>query len=200
MSVRSLIRSGLVNFVETRSMLVGNEAFVIPGDYELIQTRILSGNESSVIFSNLGDFSSTYKHLQLRIVGRTNKDDTDDELRIVLNGDTGSNYSIHDFFAAGTGRTSSARTSQQNMYMGRLGAANINSNIFGPNVVDILDAYSTTKNKTLKAVSGTDRPTNPFINLNSGAWYNTAPITSITVTAIAPFVARSRFSLYGIRG
>jgi hypothetical protein len=199
MSVRSLVRSGLISFSETRSMLVGNETFR-ETDFELIETVVLTDTQASIVFSNLGNYSSTYKHLQIRGVGRTNRADTDDELRIRINGDVGSNYSSHDLFASGTSLVSQGRTSQTSMFMGRLAASNINSNIFGPNIVDILDAYSTTKNTTLRAFSGTNRPTNSLVNLNSGTWYNTASVTSITLINLASFVSGTRFSIYGIRG
>ena len=170
------------------------------GDYELIQTQILTTTESSVVFSNLGNFSTTYRHLQIRGVGRTTLNDTDDVLYVRINGNTGSNYSSHELFAAGSGRAVAAQVSQTFMNMGRLTAANTNSNVFGPNVVDILDAYSTTKNKTLRGFSGADRSPNPFVNFNSGAFYNTASITSITLFGGGSLVAGTRFSIYGIRG
>ena len=53
-------------------MLVGNEAFD-PSSFDLIQTYTLSSNQASVTFSNLGDYSSTYKHLQLRMVAKSNR-------------------------------------------------------------------------------------------------------------------------------
>jgi hypothetical protein len=40
----------------------------VAGDYELISSEILGTTAASVTFSSLGDYSSTYKHLQIRAV------------------------------------------------------------------------------------------------------------------------------------
>jgi hypothetical protein len=197
MSVRSLVRSGLVNFAETRSMLVGNEAFSLT-DFYLISTSTISENTANVIFDT-SSLSSRYKHLQIRVAGRTTKVDTDEQLRIRFNSDTGTNYSSHAMF--GTSDVfSTSSISQTYIDIARLAAANLNSNIYGPGVIDILDPFSASKNKTLRSFSSADRPTTPMIDLSSGAWYSTAPVTSIALFTTTSFVAGSRFSLYGIKG
>jgi len=67
-------------------------------------------------------------------------------------------------------------------------------------VLDILDAYSTTKNKTIRSLSGMTGGANN-LQLYSGLWNNTAAISSLNIFPGATnFVAGSRFSLYGIRG
>jgi hypothetical protein len=71
---------------------------------------------------------------------------------------------------------------------------------FSGGVIDILDAYSTTKNKTMRifcghAVSGANA-----IELVSGAFYNTAALASTEIYALTGnLLAGSRFSLYGVK-
>jgi hypothetical protein len=81
-------------------------------------------------------------------------------------------------------------------------ALNDTANSFGAAVLDVLDPYSTTKNKTLRCLQGVRAGTGPAIELRSGFWNNTASITSIVFTpeTSGSFVSGSRFSLYGIRG
>jgi hypothetical protein len=178
-------------------MLAGNEAFVVPGDYELIETAILASPTPSVTFSNLGDYSSTYKHLQIRFATRTTFAAARDPIVMRFNADTGSNYAHHQLFTNGGGPFSEAFTSQTRIRAGEVSAANAATNIFGASVVDILDPYSTTKNKTVRAFTGTES----FAALFSGVYLSTSSTTSLTLlpSSASNFVAGSRFSLYGIR-
>jgi hypothetical protein len=160
------------------------------GTYELIETVILGSSQSAITFSNLGTYSSTYKHLQIRSTSRSAGADAGVGLR--FNGDTGNNYSFHALYSDGSSTASVASTSRSDISVTYIYSA---ANVFTGAVVDILDPYSTTKNKTVRSLLGP-----PFISLFSGAWYNTASVTSITLTGQAQsFAAGSRVSLYGIR-
>jgi hypothetical protein len=64
------------------------------GAYELISTTILGSAQSSVVF-DVSSYTSTYKHLQIRVVTRTDRGANEDILGIRFNGDTGSNYITH---------------------------------------------------------------------------------------------------------
>jgi hypothetical protein len=194
-------------FVEPRtlykSMLAGNEAFTIPGDYELIESAILTSSQSSVTFDNLGDYAFTYKHLQIRATyrsGNTAGGFLDGTFR--LNGDTGSNYSYHNLYTTdGPVKSEGGANTTSMRYW--VPALNGQSNHYAAGVFDILDAYSTTKNKTLRLFTGNMASTTfyfHFVNLFSGNWRNTASTTSITMATPDNFIAGSRFSLYGIKG
>ena len=174
----------------------GAGAAVAASSYELISSTVLGSNTPSVTFSSLGDYSSTYKHLQLRIV--TKYDNPFDNFFMRLNGDTGSNYSVHRLIGNGSTVTSLASTSQSYFIPGITSSST--ANIVAPTVIDILDSYSTAKNKTIRALSGDTADTS--IRFASGAWYNTSSITSISLLAEAAynFATGSRFSLYGIKG
>jgi hypothetical protein len=167
-------------------------------DYELIETQILGSNTSTVTFSSLGTYSSTYKHLQVRLVARGARSASDDGVSMRLNADTGANYSMHFLFGNGSSVQSFAQTSQTGIYIGNIMAGSSTANRFTPKVIDILDAYSASKNKTTRTLGEGE---NNIIALSSGAWYNTASVTSISVIDTnGDFVSGSRFSLYGIKG
>ena len=170
--------------------------------YELIQTQILTTTESSIVFSNLGNFSTTYKHLQLRFSGRTNGSYTETALRSRFNADAGNNYVKH--FLLGDGSTVSSAlfegTSSSNALTGLVSGSLATTNSFFAGYVDLLDFASTTKNKTTRALSGGTGGVNR-IDLHSGLWMNTNAVTSWTLfIGSGSFIAGSRFSLYGIRG
>jgi hypothetical protein len=184
-------------------MLIGNEAFD-PSSFDLIQTYILSSNQSSVTFSNLDAYSSTYKHLQLRATTRATTSADNIQLSFLrINGDTGSNYSRH--FLQGNGATvaSGGDASQTSMFFSTTPQNTTPAGLFSAEVIDFLDAYSTTKNKTIRIFHGVlnTGSSGPRIMLNSSARLNTESITSITcLTGSNDFAIGSRFSLYGIKG
>jgi hypothetical protein len=166
----------------------------VASDYELIETQILGSSQASVVFSGLGTYSSTYKHLQVRMTSKATGSAT---IFGTFNGDNGANYVSHRLFGNGSSVTSDAHTSRNNFFGGNNEDGSITSS-FSAGVLDILDAFSTTKNKTTKSFSGVSTP---FVMLQSGAWLSTASITSITLAPnLNSFLTGSRFSLYGIRG
>ena len=168
--------------------------------YELISSTILGSNTPSVTFSSLGTYSSTYKHLQVRIVTRTVRTEINDSVISRFNGDTGSNYSWHRLIGNGTSVTSSAGTSQTYILNDATAGNTFTTNAFFAGVIDILDPYSTTKNTTTRTLIGGAGSYNA-IQLNSGVWRNTASVTSFALEPLnsANWLAGSRFSLYGIR-
>jgi len=176
----------------------------VAGDYELIATEILTASQASVTFSNLGDYSSTYKHLQIRATMRsasTFASGFADTVQVQLNGDGGTNYSSHYLWGTGSAVQSSGIANLQYFFIPDPMPANGGAaNNFGTFVIDILDAYSTTKNKTLRSLGGYSDPNGRTVSLSSGAWYNTNSITSVLLRSqTANTVAGSRFSLYGIK-
>jgi hypothetical protein len=168
-------------------------------DYELIESTILGSTQSSIVFDVTG-LGSTYKHLQIRAVARSSRSDTNDNVYLRFNADAGSNYSTHFMWGNGSSVSSSGLANQGFVYAaGALAAASSTANVFGVFYIDILDAFSTTKNKTTRALSGNNTQ---FIELDTGVWRSTSATTSLTLTlATGPnFVAGSRFSIYGIKG
>jgi hypothetical protein len=149
---------------------------------------------------NTFDFSSipqTYRHLQLRWLGKSNQTDTSFSIR--FNGDTGSVYSYHQLSGQG-GSVSSTNAVTQNRIVPTNSLANSTTgNAFAGGVIDILDYTSTTKNTTLRGFYGR-ADSQSGLHIGSGAFYNTGAITQITIFATNNFNGNSRFSLYGVKG
>lgn len=179
-----------------RSMLAGNDAYS-PGSYDLIETTILGSDTSSVTFSSI---AQTYKHLQVRVTMRSTNGGTSSLFYIRLNGDTGTNYSRHWLRGDGATPAANAGSSEAQAWLGYMTANADTSNAFSPAILDIADYASTTKNKTMRLVSGSIGGFKQ-VGLWSGGWYNTAAVTSITLFPNSNnFMTGSRFSLYGIKG
>jgi hypothetical protein len=183
--------------------LLGASSVAAGNAYELLETTILTGNSSSVTFSNLNtNYGSTYQHLQIRATMRSTRGDTDSIYYIRFNGDSGENYRAH--FLRGTGSavtTESVTASYPKgiIIYGGLPAATNTANLFGGDVIEILDPFKTTKNTAIRALVGQSGSFNR-VALESGFWINTAAVTSISlVDVFGSFVQNSRFSLYGMR-
>jgi hypothetical protein len=168
-----------------------------------LATVSLTSSAASVTFSNI---PQDYKHLQVRAIVRNLRASTwVDTLWLYCNSDTtGSNYNSHGMLGNGTSATSfyDAGQNSYGMPIGLTGATN-SSFAYAPNIIDILDYTSTTKNKTLKNLHGLDDANdNGSIRLRSGLWINnSSPITSLTFTSGSAdvFATYSHFALYGIK-
>jgi hypothetical protein len=169
--------------------------------YELISTTVLGGTATSVTFSSLATYASTYKHLQIRTVARVSASQVSQVIGIQINGDTGNKYSGPGVQGNCSTVSSFGYANSPTMDFQRLTAANATANSFGALVIDIIDPYAA-KNKTLRTLGGFTSTGENMVALTSGAYLNTSSITSITCLSFSPsnFVAGSRFSLYGIRG
>jgi hypothetical protein len=169
----------------------------VPQTYELIQTQILGSTQSAITFSSLGGFSSTYRHLQIRFVARDSLADTGQNISLKLNAAT-STYRSHRLIGDGSTVSTDSSTSM-NIALSQSNSDTANS--FGVTVLDLLDAFSSTKNTTVRSLTGTGGSSFRRIMFRSGAWFTTDSITSIELAvASGGFVSGSRFSLYGIRG
>jgi hypothetical protein len=171
-------------------------------DYELISTTVLGTATASVTFSSLGDYSSTYKHLQLRISARTSgADGNGSYLTLRFNGDSSTVYASHTLYGSGSFVASFANINSPEIYLHRTPNSTSTANAFGAFVIDILDTYSSTKHKTIRYLSGSGVSTGNFpVTLSSGLWRNTNSVTSIAIAGDSNLVTGSRLSLYGIRG
>jgi hypothetical protein len=173
---------------------------------ELIQTSILTSAQSAINFSNLQNFSSTYKHLQIRFSTYASTTANQQELVLRFN-DSTSGYGYHELSGGGTNVTSGSSLGRSNFGIGYYSPVyGTPASEFG--ILDILDFASSTKNKTVRLSYGVFRPAinDSGVVFRSGAWFNTASITSITLANTGGSTGGSgisfpaRFSLYGIKG
>jgi hypothetical protein len=180
--------------------LAGSGGIAFESDYELIQTQILGSTTASVTF-DVSTFASTYKHLQIRMVARDNRAVDVNNTFFRFNSDTGTNYSYHLLAGTGSSVISDSGVSQDFGVAGTsIGTSGI-SNSFSPSVLDILDPFSTTKNKTTRSLSGVNSSASQ-VRVWSSNWRSTASVTSLNLfpSSGASFIAGSRFSIYGIKG
>lgn len=195
--IGSLTRSSLANKKQYRSLLAGNEP-VSYGAYELISSTVLSSSTSSVTFSSI---AQTYKHLQVRYTARGDASTEKGDLVLLLNGDTGSNYSRHHLQGSGSSVGSYSGTSQSSIvFFDAWAGATATANNFASGVVDVLDFASSSKYKTTRAFTGFVG-TATRVTMNSGLWMSTTAVSSLQLSPnTGNFVSGSRFSLYGIKG
>lgn len=165
------------------------------GAYDSIATY----NPTSVSTVTFSSIPSTYTHLQLRVLART-ATSASDFIAIRFNGDGGSNYGFHRLF--GDGASAGAGSSTPDTVIAwNVADGGDAANVFNACVFDILDYANTNKFKTARFLEGHDFNGSGVVELRSGAWRNTAAITSIEVFTFGPnFATGSSIALYGIKG
>ena len=183
------------------SAMSGN-LFAPSGAYDSIATYSLSSLTATVTFSSI---PATYKHLQLRLLLRTDRGgNITDQPRLKLNSDTGANYTYHDLVGNGATASASGASAASTGNFGVCTAADAIASVFGTTIVDILDYADTNKYTTIRSMSAFDNNgTGGFpgqVFLASVAWLNTAAVTTIAINAIGSYVQYSSFALYGIKG
>jgi hypothetical protein len=170
------------------------------GAYFPLGEFTLASAQSFVEFTNI---PQTYTHLQIRILGRSDKTtELNDAIALRLNNDSTSNYRSHSIQADGASvfAGSGAHTySFLNYLAGDQGTANC----FGTAIIDILDYRSTVKNKTLRGLGGNDRNGGGIMDFTSSLWFKTPEaVTSIQIYpqsfSTFKWKANSSFALYGV--
>jgi hypothetical protein len=173
------------------------------GAYDSIATTTVgAGGAASITFSSI---PQTYTHLQIRGIGKWDTTANDiSGIQWQLNGDTGSNYAYHYVRGSGSAVSATGVASQTNALSSSSMPTNNSSytNMFGAVVFDLLDYTNTSKNKTIRTLSGVDTNggTYGYINFSSGLWMNTSAVTSVTVKLDGSMAQYSQFALYGIKG
>lgn len=158
---------------------------------------------TSVTFSSI---PQTYKHLQLRIVGRSDVSGTNVGWNIQPNSVTGSVYTLHELYSDGSTVYSwgyGTGTYNSGPYFEVFGSS-VTSNIMGVAIIDFIDYASTSKNKTMRFFTGSDRngaAGTSTLALKSSLWTSTNAIDSIKIFAGGGnFVSGTSIALYGIKG
>lgn len=195
--INSMARSLITSKKYYRSMLAGNPAFE-PGSFQLLETALVSSTVASVTFNTSTYAAMGYKHLQLRVVGRTTEAAGYSGIWLRFNSDSAANYSTHNLYAYNGGFYSGNGVNGTVGFVGWIAGGNAGANIYTPAVIDIVDAFST-KNKTNRSISGL--ASSSLLGITSSSWRNTNSITSILFqSASGSIAAGSRLSLYGIKG
>lgn len=197
MGVYSLSKSSVNNWVKYSNAAAGNGQ---TSDMELISTQLLTSTQASVAFNNLQNYNQ-YKHLQLRLITRNLSGDSAQDIYLRVNNDAvAGNYAYHALYGTGSAAGSEASFTPSGARVAQSPASAFTANVFFPAIIDILDFSSSVKNKTMRTMSGNTGTYNRAW-FSSNAWFNTVPITSLTLVTAngSSFLAGSRFSLYGIK-
>jgi hypothetical protein len=161
-----------------------------------------SGGAANVEFVGI---PSGYKHLQIRIMARTNRASVYDQPDIRFNSDatSGNYYVAHQLGADGSGIGTNAGGTGTRLSFQRLSGNTAGANMYGAMIIDILDYTSTVKHKTVRAFAGTDQRGSGELYFSSGLWFpsTVSAITSITITPnTGPnWLVNSSFALYGVK-
>jgi len=180
-------------------MASSRPAFELVGSYDSLATvTVPSGGAAFIEFTSI---PSTYKHLQVRWIFRSNRVTNPDFLKLTLNGDTATNYSWH--YIQGDGSTTLASASASADYIINRSAPGSSqaANVYGAGITDILDYANTNKYKTSRTLGGFDDNSIGQVSLQSGNWRSTSAVTSLRLTVGAGTLLSqySSFALYGIK-
>lgn len=171
------------------------------GAYESIASATGTGASGTITFSSI---PSTYVALQVRyLVNSGRAVNGQESVFVTLNSDTGTNYSRHYLLGNGAAASASGSASQNSFTI--LAACGLDAPKMGVGLIDIQDYNSTTRNKTVRILSGVDfndGTTESRLYLESSLWMNTNSVSSITFTTNtgSSFTTATQFALYGIKG
>jgi hypothetical protein len=175
--------------------------FISYTDYASIATTTVgAGGAATITFSSI---PSTYQHLQIRVLARTNRSAGVDIMSMRMNSDTGNNYSDHLVYGDGSTVQTDRNSTYGKINIQRVASDNLSASIFSPFVIDILDYANSNKYKTIRYLGGFDANGSGRSAFGSGLWQNTAAITSITLEGLeytSNYNQYSSFALYGIKG
>ena len=166
--------------------------------YESIATLSGTGASATISFTSI---PNTFKHLQIRVLGRSSNAATNDLFTVFANGDTtAGNYAYHRLNGDGATVTTTGAASSSPR-IGYVTGATATADVMGVTILDIIDYASTTKNKTFKSFSGQDRNGAGIVWLASGLWMSTSAINQIDLTLVGlNWTTQTTIALYGIKG
>jgi len=171
----------------------------VTNSYESISTvTVGAGGTGTITFSSI---PSTYKHLQVRGIARTNAGGQD-YLIFRQNGISGTSYAYHQITGNGSTVNAAGGASNPETYPGHYPGSTSSASIFGTIIIDMLDYANTNKYKTIRSLGGYDDNSAGRLGLYSGLFMDTTAISSFTLSpgAGSLFTQYSQFALYGIKG
>lgn len=167
--------------------------------YTIIDKAILTGTQTTVQFTGLGSFSSTYTDLLLKVSARNN-DSASANGSYYSIGFNGSSSSLTATYLRGNG--SSAASGTFGGYGGTSTSTAQTADTFNNDEIYIPN-FSSSNYKSYSTDNVVENNgTAVFTTLIAGLWSNTAAITSIELKAGGgsfSFVSGSSFYLYGIK-
>ena len=178
--------------------LLESGAAAAVGDYESIQTTTLSGTQATISFTSI---PSTYKHLQLRIMGRsTRTGNNSNAITFTFNGSSSGYGYTHRLYGNGSTASADAPNGSTYSFGPSMATDNTTAGTMGVAVMDILDYANTNKYKTTRFLGGFDANGSGEIYLTSGLWQNTAAIDRVDLSVDSfSWAAKTTIALYGVK-
>lgn len=183
-------------------MLAGNPVFEDwqPGkDFDSIATTTVTTSTATISFTSI---PQTYRHLQIRAIGRaTGTTGAGENTLVSFNSDTtAANYGFHNILGDGASATAQYFGLSRVIANAAFTTDTTAASIFGVFVADILDYTNTNKYKTIRTLNGQDQNGSGRMMLNSLLWSNTAAISRIDLTCGAGnFAQYTKIALYGVK-
>lgn len=189
------------NGTSTASAASNSVTPVAPTSFDSIATVTGNGSATSLTFSSI---PSTYKHLQIRTFSR-NTFGTSNlfNMSIILNSDTGTNYTQHTLTGNGATVSANANTGQTAATGPYSTTDGTTANAFSAGIIDIINYASTSNYKTIRVFTGNETNSGNTIGqvgMRSSLWLNTSAINTITISLSYAFSSGTTFALYGIKG
>lgn len=183
------------------SFLINPFAFAVAGgDFEAISSvTVGSGGAANIEFTSI---STDWQHLQVRCVLRTENAAASNYPRLRFNGDTATNYALHNLKGNGSAASAVGYSNQSSIEVYQVAANNASASVFGVLVIDILDYASTSKNKTIRSIGGYDNNGSGEVHLTSGFWNSTSAVTSLLMFpggSSVDFAEYSTAALFGVK-
>jgi hypothetical protein len=173
------------------------------GSYDALATVTLSTTTPSITFSGI---PQGYKSIQIRAITRSdmNSGGAWSPISLRFNSDSGANYSIHSLGGTGSSAFAEGYASQTSTTGGFAAPSTNVASSFGTSIIDIIDYASTSKVKTVRLLTGVENNGSGIIVEQSGGWYSTAAINTITFgmygsTNGSNYLANTQFALYGVK-
>lgn len=166
------------------------------GAFESIATAIGTGSSATITFSSI---PQTYKSLQLRIIGLDSGSGS--RARMYVNGSS-SGYTHHEIYGNGTNVQINGQTSQSSIILLNNNSAGLGTTNPIVCITDIIDYADTSKNKTIRTISGQDSNGSGYVGLSSSLYPSTSAITTLQVFTQtgSNFASGTTIALYGIKG
>jgi len=185
------------------SMLAGNAAYAPAADEAVIAEELITTNTASVTFSDLvSGYGDIYNHLQIRAIFR-NSTASNNFTDCYVNPNSYSGGGMRSHWLMSDGSSASSGQNASNNY-GRLrqcvAKGSAGSGQFGVAILDIVDAFSTSKYKTLRSMTGGYIDGQKHVSLNSDLYPSTSAIDSLELYPAADsFVSGTRITLIGLK-
>jgi hypothetical protein len=163
----------------------------MPTTYEPIATTTLGSAATTISFTSIG---ATYTDLRVVLVVKAN---ANDDVKLNINSDTGTNYSRTLLYGTGAAVASARYTSTANITLSPgLDAAN-NMRFY---TIDIF-SYAGSTFKTLLLEGNGDTNGSGLVTRQVGLWRSTSAITQLDLATFGAngFAAGTTATLYGIK-